>query len=58
MSRQGDIILVEIPYYDRLGAKERPAVVVQCDRNNTRLMSTLVAGITTNLQRVADAISC
>jgi mRNA-degrading endonuclease toxin of MazEF toxin-antitoxin module len=26
---------------------------VQCDRNNLRLMSTLVAGVTTNLRRVA-----
>jgi mRNA-degrading endonuclease toxin of MazEF toxin-antitoxin module len=51
MSR-GDVIVVEIPFHDRPGAKERPAVVVQCDRNNARLMSTVVAGITTNLQRV------
>ncbi|MCI0465349.1 MAG: type II toxin-antitoxin system PemK/MazF family toxin [Gemmataceae bacterium] len=52
MSQRGDIILVEIPYYDRPGAKERPAVVVQCDRNNRRLLSAIVAGITTNLKRV------
>ncbi len=52
MSQRGDIILVEIPYHDRPGAKERPAVVVQCDRNNRRLLSTIVAGITTNLKRV------
>jgi mRNA-degrading endonuclease toxin of MazEF toxin-antitoxin module len=53
MSRRGDIIIVEIPYHDRLGGKERPALIVQCDRNNMRLMSTVVAGITTNLKRVA-----
>jgi mRNA-degrading endonuclease toxin of MazEF toxin-antitoxin module len=53
MSRRGDVIRVEIPYHDRTGAKERPAVVVQCDRNNMRLMSTVVAGITSNLTRVA-----
>jgi mRNA-degrading endonuclease toxin of MazEF toxin-antitoxin module len=42
MSSRGDIVVVEIPYYDRPGGKERPAVVVQCDRNNRRLMSTVV----------------
>src|SRR5205823_9122674 len=52
MTQRGDVILVEIPYYDRPGGKERPAVVVQCDRNNRRLLSTVVAGITTNLKRV------
>src|SRR5262245_1081057 len=53
MSRRGDVVEVEIPYYDRPGAKERPAIVVQCDRNNVRLMSTLVVGITKNIKRVA-----
>jgi mRNA-degrading endonuclease toxin of MazEF toxin-antitoxin module len=53
MSRRGDVIVVEIPFHDRPGGKERPAVVVQCDRNNMRLLSTLVAGITTNLKRAA-----
>jgi mRNA-degrading endonuclease toxin of MazEF toxin-antitoxin module len=53
MSRRGDVVLVSIPYYDRPGSKDRPAVVVQCDCNNRRLLSTLVAGITTNLKRVA-----
>ncbi len=52
--KRGDVILVEIPYYDRPGSKERPAVVIQCDRNNRRLMSTLVAGVTKNVRRVAQ----
>ena len=53
MSQRGDIVLVEIPFYDRPGSKERPAVIVQCNRNNARLLSTLVAGLTTNIRRVA-----
>lgn len=53
MSRRGDVVMVSLPYYDRAGAKDRPAVVVQSDRNNRRLMSTIVAGITTNLKRGA-----
>jgi mRNA-degrading endonuclease toxin of MazEF toxin-antitoxin module len=50
MSRRGDVVVVEIPFYDRPGGKERPAVVVQCDRNNGRLISTVVAGMATNLR--------
>ena len=53
MNRRGDVVVLSIPFYDRPGSKERPAVVVQCDRNNRRLLSTLVAGITSNLRRVA-----
>lgn len=34
MSQRGDVVMVRLPYYDRPGAKDRPAVVVQCDRNN------------------------
>ena len=52
MSRRGDVVLVRIPYYGRPGSKDRPAVIVQCDYNNRRLMSTLVASITTNLKGV------
>jgi mRNA-degrading endonuclease toxin of MazEF toxin-antitoxin module len=52
MSRRGHIVSVAIPSYDRPGSKERPAVVIPCDSNNRRLMSTLVAGITTNTSRV------
>jgi mRNA-degrading endonuclease toxin of MazEF toxin-antitoxin module len=53
MSHRGDVVIVKIPFYDRPGSKDRPAVVVQCDRNNRRLLSTIVAGITTNLKRVS-----
>lgn len=49
--KRGDIVFVEIPFYDRPGSKERTAVIIQSDRNNRRLLSTLVAGITTNVSR-------
>lgn len=52
MSQRGDVILVEIPYYDQAGSKVRPAVVVQWDRNNRKLRSTLVVVVTTNIRRV------
>ena len=35
--RRGEIVLADLPYSDRTGAKKRPALVVQCDRNNQRL---------------------
>ena len=35
--RRGDIVLANLPYSDQTGSKIRPALVVQCDRNNDRL---------------------
>ena len=52
MSRRGDVVLITIPYYTGSGSENRPVVVVQCDRKNLRLASTIVAGITTNLRHV------
>jgi mRNA interferase MazF len=52
MSRRGDVVMINIPYHDRPGSKDRPVIIVQCDRNNRRLLSTIVAGVTTNLKRV------
>lgn len=52
MSQRGDVVYVEIPFHDRPGSKDRTAVVVQADLNNRRLLSTLVAGVTTNISRV------
>jgi mRNA-degrading endonuclease toxin of MazEF toxin-antitoxin module len=31
---RGDVILADLPFSDRTGAKVRPALVVQSDRNN------------------------
>ncbi len=53
MSRHGDVVMVSMPYYDRPGSKDRPGIIVHCDRNNRRLLSTIVAGVTTNLKHVA-----
>ncbi len=45
MSR-GDVVLVNHPFASGTGSKVRPAVVVQCDRNNGRPDKTIVAQIT------------
>jgi mRNA-degrading endonuclease toxin of MazEF toxin-antitoxin module len=52
MNQRGDVVFVEIPFYDRPGSKERPAIIVQCNRNNRRLLSSLVVGITSNVSHI------
>jgi mRNA-degrading endonuclease toxin of MazEF toxin-antitoxin module len=43
------------PMIDRLGGKNRPAVVVQNDRDNRRLATTIVAMISGNIQHADEA---
>jgi mRNA interferase MazF len=49
--RRGDIVLADLPFSDRAGSKKRPALVVQCDRNNRRLDDVIVAMITSAVGR-------
>ena len=46
--RRGDIVIVAFPYVTGGAGKNRPALVVQCDRDNQRLSNTIVAMITSN----------
>ena len=48
---RGDVVLLNYPFSSGRGAKVRPAVVVQTDRNNPRLTNTIVAMITRTTQR-------
>jgi len=48
---RGDIILAELPFSDQRGAKVRPALVVQSDRNNARLDDVILALITRTTTR-------
>jgi mRNA-degrading endonuclease toxin of MazEF toxin-antitoxin module len=50
MIRRGDVILVSFPFVSGGGGKNRPALVVQCDRNNQRLQNTIVAMFTGNVR--------
>jgi mRNA interferase MazF len=50
MTTRGDVVIVQFPYQDGSRGKNRPALVVQCDRNNRRLRNTVVAMITGNVQ--------
>lgn len=47
--KRGDVVLVQFPFSDGSLGKMRPALVVQCDQNNTRLANTILAMISTNL---------
>jgi mRNA interferase MazF len=52
--KRGDIVLLDYPYADGSGSKVRPALVVQNDRDNQRLTTTIVALITKNVSRVHE----
>lgn len=47
---RGDVVLVNYPFADGARSKTRPAVVVQCDRNNARLDNTIIAQITSRIK--------
>ncbi len=51
---RGDIILVHYPFSSGVGGSRRPALVVQNDIYNNRILNTVVAQITTNLVRAND----
>lgn len=48
---RGDIVLVSLPFASGSAAKIRPVLVIQSDRNNSRLINTIVAAITSNISR-------
>jgi mRNA interferase MazF len=49
---RGDVVLVDYPFTTG-GAKVRPALVVQNDRDNARITNTIVAQISGNTARVS-----
>jgi mRNA interferase MazF len=52
--RRGDVVLLQAPFTTRAGAKTRPMLVVQNDRNNSRMANTILAFITTNTSRASE----
>jgi mRNA interferase MazF len=52
---RGDVVLVDFPFSSGAALKLRPAVVVQNDKNNRRLSSTILAPITSNTRYSAEA---
>lgn len=48
---RGDVVLLDFPFSDASGGKVRPAVVVQSDRHNRRMSSTIVVLVTKTIHR-------
>ena len=51
---RGDVVLLDHPFSTGAGSKVRPVLVVQGDRDNARLTSTIVAMITRTVHRVGQ----
>lgn len=52
---RGDVVIVEFPYTDGQRGKNRPALVVQNDRDNRRLTNTVVAMVSGNTRHAAES---
>jgi mRNA interferase MazF len=51
--QRGDVVLVDYPYSVGGGSKVRPALVIQNDRDNHRLATTIIAQITGTTRRAS-----
>jgi mRNA interferase MazF len=49
--QRGDVVLLDYPFAAGAGSKVRPALVVQNDRDNGRLVNTIVVMITSRTHR-------
>lgn len=52
--RRGDVVLIDFPYPSGTGSKVRPALVVQNDRDNQRLINTILVQITSVTHRALE----
>ncbi|MEI8374961.1 MAG: type II toxin-antitoxin system PemK/MazF family toxin [Planctomycetota bacterium] len=52
--QRGDVVLLDYPYSSGGGTKVRPALVVQNDRDNRRLVNTIIVQITSVTRRVPE----
>jgi mRNA-degrading endonuclease toxin of MazEF toxin-antitoxin module len=52
--KRGVVVIVEFPYADGQRGKNRPAVVLQNDRDNARLQNTIVAMISGNIRHAHE----
>ena len=52
--QRGDVVIIDFPFASQPDSKLRPALVVQCDRNNQRLSKTLLVQITGRLHPLKE----
>lgn len=48
--KQGDIVLVPVPFTDLSEAKQRPALIISNDNYNAKVEDIVVCGITSNIK--------
>jgi len=48
--RQGDVVLVPVPFTDLSEAKQRPALIISNDAHNSKVEDIVVCGITSNIK--------
>src|SRR3989442_14547630 len=51
---RGDVVLTDFPFSTGAGIKRRPVVIVQNDKDNTRLVNTIIAQITGLTRRALE----
>jgi mRNA-degrading endonuclease toxin of MazEF toxin-antitoxin module len=54
---RSNVVLVDFPFPKGAGGKIRPALIIQNDLVNARLLNTIVAQITGNIQRARSGVS-
>jgi mRNA interferase MazF len=52
---RGDVVLVDFPFSTGTSSKVRPALIIQNDRDNLRLLNTIVVQITSTTHRAIEA---
>jgi mRNA interferase MazF len=52
--QRGDVVLLDYPFASGGGGKVRPALVVQNDVDNRRLLNTIVVMVTSRTSRAAS----
>jgi mRNA interferase MazF len=57
MHKQGDIILIPIPYSDLSTTKKRPVLIISSDKYNELTDDYIVAAITSNVDDKAYAVT-
>lgn len=53
--QRSDVVLVDYPYAGGGGAKVRPALVIQNNRDNQRLVNTIIVQITSLTRRALES---
>jgi mRNA interferase MazF len=56
MYKQGEIVLIPVPFTDLSASKKRPVLIVSNDRYNTERPDMIVVAITSNLSQTGIAI--